>query len=89
MESLRKYNGTKIEDHERKDFELFYLKIAYETYLKEILVVKDEKDRKVDSIEDPDMASYMAEYHPRFYEFVHKYGSPLDMVNLKSEGKNI
>jgi len=89
IESLRKYNGTKIEEHERKDFELFYMKICYEVYLKEVLVVKDEKDRKVESIDDPEMAAYMAEFHPRFYEFVHKFGSPLDMVNLKSEGKNI
>lgn len=31
----------------------------------------------------------MNEHHPRFYELVHLYGSPLDMVNLKKEGKNI
>lgn len=28
-------------------------------------------------------------HHPRFYELVQKYGSPLDLVNLKKEGKNI
>jgi hypothetical protein len=35
------------------------------------------------------MAEYMAQFHPRFYELVHEYGSPLDLVNLKKEGKNI
>jgi len=35
------------------------------------------------------MAIYMEQHHPRFYELVHQYGSPLDMVNFKKEGKNI
>lgn len=65
------------------------MKVAYETYLKEVLVVSNEKDRKVESIEDPDMATYMLANHPRFYDFVHTFGNPIDMVNLKSEGKNI
>lgn len=43
----------------------------------------------MESIEDPDLAKYMDEFHPRFYALVHKYGSPIDMVNLKKEGKNI
>ena len=89
MQYLKKYNGTRIEPHERRDFEIFYLKIAYETYLREAMLDIEEKDRKVEHIEDPDMARYMQEYHPRFYELVHLYGSPLDMVNLKKEGKNI
>ena len=47
------------------------------------------KEVKVDNIEDPEMAKYMEENHPRFYQLVGTYGSPLDMVNLKKEGKNI
>jgi hypothetical protein len=81
IQSLVKYNGMKIEQHERRDFEIFYLKIAYEGYAR--------MGFKVDSIDDEAMAIYMNEHHPRFFELVHKYGSPLDMVNLKKEGKNI
>lgn len=39
MEFLKKYNGTKISENERKDVELFYMKYTLETYLKEVLVV--------------------------------------------------
>ena len=39
MEFLKKFNGTPIEGYERKDFEIFYLKIVLETYLKEVLQV--------------------------------------------------
>mmetsp|Transcript_13288 Transcript_13288/g.22550 ORF Transcript_13288/g.22550 Transcript_13288/m.22550 type:complete len:149 (+) Transcript_13288:1336-1782(+) len=89
MEFLRKFNGTKIEPYERKDFELYYLKITFETYLKEILQVADEKDRVVASLEDEGLMKYVEEHHPRFFELVGLYGSPIDLVNLKSEGKNI
>ena len=67
MEFLNKINGTAFDHNERKDFELFYMKIALETYLTDILKVDDEKDRKVDSLEDPDMCKYMEEFHPRFF----------------------
>ena len=89
MQYLKKFNGTQIEDYERKDFELFYLKITLETYLKEVLQVTDEKDRVLKTIEDEAFAAYVNEYHPRFYQLVQKYGSPIDLVNLKAEGKNI
>jgi len=89
MKYLKKYNGMKFEAHERRDFEIFYLKICYETYLRENMLDIPEKERKVENVEDPHMAAYMQENHPRFYELVHLYGSPLDMVNLKKEGKNI
>lgn len=65
------------------------MKIAYETYLTDILKVENEKDRKVESLDDPGLAQYMDEFHPRFYQLVHIYGSPLDMVNLKKQGNNI
>lgn len=90
MQFLKKFNGTRIEAHERRDFEIYYLKIAYETYLREEMThIKEIKDRKVETLEDEDMAKYMLIHHPRFYDLAHIYGSPLDMVNLKKEGKNI
>lgn len=35
LQFLKKYNGTKIEEWERKDFEIYYMKNAYETYLRQ------------------------------------------------------
>jgi len=67
LEFLKKYNGTKIEAEERKDFDLFYLKVAYETYLREILQVQDDKDRTVESLDDPGLVDYVLEHHPRFF----------------------
>lgn len=88
MEFLKKHNGTKIEPSERRDFEIFYLKLAYEDYLRSIQV-KGEPEKKVESLDDPIMAVHMELNHPRFFELAHTYGSPLEMVNLKKEGKNI
>ena len=88
-EFLKKYNGGSIEPSERKDFELYYLKSAYEHYLRVILQVKDDKDRKVDSLDDEGLLAYVSEYHHRFFELVSIYGSPLGMVNITKEGKNI
>jgi len=69
--SIKKLNGTPIDATERKDFEMFYMvKVCLEIYLREELNVKDDKDRKVDTVEDPQMAAYMAIHHPRFYELV-------------------
>ena len=70
MEFLKKYNGEPIEPAERKDFELYYLKSAYEHYLRHVLDVKDDKDRKVDSLEDPAFAAHVEQYHPRFHQLV-------------------
>lgn len=56
MQFLKKYNGTRVEDHERRDFEIFYLKIAYEEYLEKLVAEKGDKGAKVDSLEDPDLA---------------------------------
>jgi len=89
LEFLKKYNGTAIEAEERKDCDLFYLKVAYETYLKVILKVEKDADRKVESLEDEGLVAYVTEFHPRFYQLVHMYGSPLHMVNVKKEATNI
>merc|ERR1712023_499013 len=86
---MGKYNGGSIEPAERKDFELYYLKSAYEHYLRVVLQVKDDKDRKVDSLDDEGLLAYVSEYHHRFFELVSIYGSPLGMVNITKEGKNI
>ena len=89
IEFLKKYNGGFIEPAERKDFELYYLKSAYEHYIRHVLQVKDDKDRKVDSLDDDGLQNYVAEFHHRFFELVSIYGSPLNMVNIAKEGKNI
>ena len=38
---------------------------------------------------DPELVNYMEEFHPRFFQLVQLYGSPVDMVSLKKEVKNI
>ena len=88
IEYLKTYNGMKITPHERKDSEVFYMKLAYGDYLKQMKVEK-ESDRKVLSMEDQDMAEYMVKQHPRFYDLAHMYDFTLDMVNLKTEAKNM
>lgn len=40
-------------------------------------------------LQDEKLAMYMLEQHPRWYELVETYGSPLDIVTLKKEGTNI
>jgi hypothetical protein len=86
LEFLKKYNGTKIEEWERKDFEIYYMKYAFETYLREVLKVDKVE---ITDINDPGLRQYMEEFHPRFYHLVALYGSPLELVNLKKEVKNI
>lgn len=58
LQYLKTYNGMNILAHERKDFEVFYMKIAYGEYLQQMKVT-NEADRKVLSLEDPDMAEFM------------------------------
>ena len=67
MEFLRKYNGTAVLESDRKNYELYYLKTSFEQYLREIMQVKDDKDRKVENIDDPQLQEYVNKYHPRFY----------------------
>lgn len=56
MKYLKKYNGTRVEEHERRDFEIFYLKIAYEEYLIKLVQESGDKNKKVENVEDPEMA---------------------------------
>ena len=62
---------------------MYYLNQAYRDYLQATGI------QKVESEEDEAMAAYMQIHHPRFYDLVHVYGSPLNTVNLKNEGTNI
>ena len=39
MQHLKRYNGRGIENAERKDYELYYLKYAYEYYLRNMMDV--------------------------------------------------
>jgi hypothetical protein len=75
LQFLKKYNGTKIEVWERKDFEIYYMKFAYETFLRQKQAKKPEGDQeqalnvytKDDVFNDPEIISYMEEFHPRFF----------------------
>lgn len=89
MKHLKKHNGGSLEASERKDYELYYLKYAYEYYLRNLMDVADDKDRQIASLEDPGFLAYVTAQHPRFFQLVDKYGSPLGTVNIAKEGKNI
>lgn len=78
MQFLKNINGSLVEEGERKDSEVHYLKSSYEEFLK-----VNNLDKKVENLEDPLLTKYMNEFHPRWYELVEKHGSPLEMVNLK------
>lgn len=83
LQFLRNLNGSSIEEGERKDAEIVYMKKAYEDYIREHMIeVKLELD-------DEKLMQHMTEWHQRWYELVEIYGSPIDIVSLKKEGTNI
>jgi len=43
-----------------------YIQLCYKEYLKQMKVT-DEKDRKIESIDDENFAIYIEEHHPRWY----------------------
>lgn len=76
--SLKYLNGSQIEEAERKDSEILYLKKSYEEFIRE-----SKLDKKIEDLTDPQLVTYMQENHPRWYKLVDAHGSPLEMVNLK------
>jgi hypothetical protein len=76
-------NGTRFEQPERRDCELFYMKQVY----KDFLAMTNQTS--IPSVEIPELAAFTSMNHPRFYELVEKFGSPVDMVSLQKEGTNI
>ncbi len=63
---------------------MHYLKRSYEEYLQARGITT-----KVE-LTDEDLMKHMNEVHPRWYELVEIYGSPLEIgVTLKKEGTNI
>ena len=63
---------------------MLYTKRAYEEFIRH-----HNLEQKVEDLQDERLTNYMLEYHPRWYELVETYGSPLEMVNLKKEPTNI
>ena len=47
--------------------------------------VDDEKDRKIDSIEDANFAQYVEEHHPRWYKLAVKTEFIISDINLKDD----
>lgn len=84
MQFLKNVNGSEIHTRERIDAELHYLKRSYEEYLQARgLTTKVE-------LTDEALMQHMNQVHPRWYELVEIYGSPLEIgVTLKKEGTNI
>ena len=80
---MKNVNGSEIESGERRDAELHYLKKTYEDYIQ-----MNKLTQRVE-LTDETLMTYMNQYHPRWYELVEIYGSPLEIVSLKKEGTNI
>lgn len=79
---LEKYRGGDISKNERKDCELFYLKKSYMEF--------KEREGRVESLEDPKLVEFMMREHPRWYELVSVYGSPIEELNNnRQKDKNI
>ena len=83
MQYLKNVNGSDVEPGERRDAEIYYLKKTYEDYIQ-----SNKMESKVE-LTDETLKTYMNLVHPRFYQLVEKYGSPLDIVSLRKEGTNI
>jgi hypothetical protein len=84
IQYLKNVNGSEVEAGERRDAELHYLKRSYEEYLQ-----ANGFTTKVE-LSDEVLMKHMNETHPRWYELVEVYGSPLVLgVTLKKEGTNI
>ena len=83
MQFLKNVNGSEVEIGERKDAELHYLKSSYVQYIQDNML-----EQRVE-LTDEGLMKHMNENHPRWYELVETYGSPLDIVSLKKEGTNI
>ncbi|CDW74583.1 UNKNOWN [Stylonychia lemnae] len=83
LQFLKNLNGSAIEEGERKDAEIIYMKKSYEDYIRENKIeVKLE-------LNDENLMKHMMENQPRWYELVEIYGNPIDMVSLKQDAKNI
>ena len=65
---LCNFNGydVKYVTNDRYMTETLYIQLCYKEYLKQMKVT-DEKERKIESIDDPDFATYIEENHPRWY----------------------
>ena len=83
LQFLKNINGSEIDIGERKDAELHYLKQSYVEYIQ-----SNKLEQRVE-LTDEGLMKHMIEKHPRWYQLVETYGSPLDIVSLKKEGTNI
>ena len=60
---MKRWNGTALTDVERKDCEVYYMKVSFKTFLQSL----GENYEKVKDLEDERLSAYMLEKHPRFY----------------------
>ena len=72
---LQYYNGSKVVEKEKDDYEHFYIKQAYLDFLKTHGGIDNAK---VSSLEDPLLGEYMVSKHPRFYELLEKFKVTLE-----------
>lgn len=83
---LQYYGGSKIEDKEKLDCELYYLKQIYSEFIEHN---GGYVTGKVTSLEDEKLSEYMNMHHPRFYELVEKFHFTIDSLNEQKDTKDV
>ena len=78
---LKFYGGSKVDEREKQDCEMYYMKQSY---------LEFQKDHgKVDHLEDPKLTEYMTKYHARFYELVEKFNFNMQSLNEHKDSNEI
>lgn len=86
IEFLKRYNGGEINEVERRDAELYYMKNSYQVFVDTFKI--NDKEMNIDH---PQLLEYMNQGHPRFFQLVQVYGSPIGQIretkkaNIKNE----
>jgi len=88
VQFVRTFNGTPIEDGDRKDHEISYLNESLRECLKHFSQGQSE-EVKIDQLDDPRLVDYMTASHPRWYQLVEMHGNPLGTIKLVNEKHNI
>lgn len=90
VQFVRTFNGTPIEDNDRKDHEIGYLNEALRLCLLHCQKRAGGKaEIQIEQLGDPRLVEYMYMFHPRWYQLVEIHGSPLGTIKLVNEKHNI
>ena len=88
VQFVRTFNGTPIEDMDRKWHEVGYLNEALRDCLKHHQANQTE-EVQIEQLDDPRLVEFMTQKHPRWYQLAEIHGSPLGTIKLVNEKHNI